>query len=170
MHWLYTFSVWLHIIAACVLIGGMIFLVSILVPLLIRDPDLQPLRAPVMHKIGVRFRNEAWAILFILITTGFANLLFRGIGARTMASMEFWSTSFGRVLAIKLVLVGIILVMRATHDFLIGPRATHLGQTDPDNPLTIRYRNLARNMARFDLLLTFAVVVLAVWLVRGVPW
>lgn len=55
MHTLYLVSVWLHIVAAMTWIGGMIFLVAVLVPML-RRPERRAQAAELFGILGVRFR------------------------------------------------------------------------------------------------------------------
>ncbi len=76
----------------------------------------------------------------------------------------------GRALGVKLLLVAVILVFSALHDFLIGPRATALGRADPTSPEAIRVRRQASWIGRLNLLLGLVVIALGVVLVRGWPW
>ena len=55
MHALYLFSVWLHILAATAWIGGMFFLVLVVVPWLRRGNERQD-AATFLQETGERFR------------------------------------------------------------------------------------------------------------------
>lgn len=55
MKLLYLASVWLHLLAAAVWLGGTIFLALVIVPAL-RRPALQGVAAPLIQWTGERFR------------------------------------------------------------------------------------------------------------------
>ncbi|MEW6272928.1 MAG: CopD family protein [Thermodesulfobacteriota bacterium] len=169
MHALYVVSVWLHLLAAMVWIGGMVFLAAVVVPAL-KSPELAPSRVALLHGTGVRFRRVGWLALGTLLVTGLLNLLLRGYGLTQLTSAALWRSSFGEVLAAKLVLVAVILALSLVHDFVVGPRATRVLRTDPTSPAAARVRRAASWLGRANLLLALAVLALAVMLVRGAPW
>lgn len=168
MHGLYVLSVWLHILAASVWVGGMVFFAAVLVPML-RSPKLSDQVGALVHELGVRFRTVGWACLLLLIATGLYNLHHRAM-LDDLLTASFWATPFGQTLGIKLVLVGIVLAISGIHDFYVGPRATQLLRQDPTDPAAQKFRKAASRIGRANLLLGLAVVVLAVALVRGNPW
>ncbi len=169
LHTVYLLSVFLHILAAVVWIGGTIFFVIVLVPV-IRRPEVGANASLLIRLTGLRFRWVGWACFIIFILTGFGNLAFRSIGPAELGSALFWQTSFGAVLALKLVLVAVILLMSAVHDFFIGPRAAVLWRDNPASAVTQRFRRYAVQLGRLNLLLALIVIVLGIMLVRGVPW
>lgn len=153
MSTLYLLSVWAHILAAAVWIGSMAFFALAIVPVL-RQGHNRELMLPMVQAIGRRFRVIGWACLVVLVVTGLTNLWLRGIGASALMEASFWASAFGRTLAHKLALVGVVFVATAAHDALSGsPR-----------------RKLISWLGRVTLLLSMGVVILAVALVRGVPW
>ena len=164
----YLVAVWCHVLAAILWIGGMAFLTLVVVPAL-RAVDLGQRRVELLHHTGVRFRNVAWIALGVLIATGIAILWLRGIGWAALTSVAFWNTSFGRVLAVKLLLVTAIGASSVLHDFVLGPRATQQLRADPSSPEALRLRRTVTLLGRGNLLLALAVVALAVTLVRGLP-
>lgn len=168
MHTLYLVSVYLHILAAVVWIGGMAFFVAVLVPLLKR-PELQARAGALIHWVGLRFRAVGWASLGVLVVTGTFNLYARGVRPSDLSSGAFWRGGFGLALGIKLSLVAVILTISALHDFWIGPRATALMQQAPETARAVHLRKLARWIGRTNMILALAVVALAVILVRGWP-
>jgi putative copper export protein len=103
------------------------------------------------------------------VLTGVVNLLARGIGLRELRETIFWQGSFGRTLAIKLILVAAILLISAFHDFFLGPRAAAAWEADPASAETFRLRRQAVQLGRLNLLLALVVIVLGVMLVRGAP-
>lgn len=164
----YILVVSLHILAACVWIGGMVFLAAAVLPVL-RRPAYQAVAIPLIHATAVRFRWIGWGTLGLLIGTGIADLIFRGYGWEQLRSGALRQSSFGHVLGIKLVLVAAILIVSAWHDIFVGPQFTRAGQEDPHSPHTRRLRRLASWVGRVILILSVVVVVLGVMLVRGVP-
>ena len=156
----------LHIVAACAWLGGMLFLVLVVVPAL-RAPALAAHSAAAFTVVGERYRTVGWATLLVLVVTGVTNAAIRAGSAAGLADASWWATPFGRILAAKLVLVALVLGFSAVHDFVVGPRAGRLMLEAPDQPGTVRWRMAARWMGRINLLLALAIVALAVRLVRG---
>ena len=169
MRVLYLATVWLHLLAAIVWIGGITFLSLIVIPAL-RSADLASSRGPLLHRTGVRFRRVGWICLGVLLGTGALLLSLRGVGWGDLASGTFWDSPFGRTLAVKLFLVALVLAASIVHDFWIGPRASRLLRAAPGSPQTARLRSRATLLGRMNLLLALAIVALAVMLVRGQPW
>jgi copper resistance protein D len=166
MPW-YEVSVSLHILAACVWVGGMIFLAIVVLPIL-RQPGYRSVAVPLIQAAGVRFRWVGWMALGMLVLTGVANLSFRGYGWTLVRDGSAWQGWFGHTLAVKLILVAAIVVISAVHDLVLGPRFTRLAGEEPDLPAARRLRRQAAWIGRIVLLLSIAVVVLGVILVRGV--
>lgn len=170
MHGLYVISVWLHIIAAAFWVGGMLFMVFVLIPTL-RGLDDQRLAGRLMHWLGVRYRWFGWITLSLLVLTGIVNLFMRGIGWSELIQGDIWRSAFGHMLAVKLWLVALIFITSALHDFVIGPRATRIARAaNPKSAEALRVRRQAAWMGRLNLLVGLVVVALGVMLVRGWPW
>ena len=165
MRTLYLVSVWLHIIAAMAWVGGMLFLVTVLVPLL-RTPQLRPQASELFHALGMRFRVVGWIALGTLVTTGVFNVTMRGYRVGQLLNGEAFAGAWGTALALKLVLVTLIVAMSAVHDFWLGPRATRLAREKAPESQRERGRRIASMMGRTTFLLALAVVALAVTLVR----
>jgi putative copper export protein len=163
---LYLVSVVLHILAAALWAGGMLFLVLVIVPLL-RTPALRERAVELLAAMGLRFRTVGWASLLVLIVTGTINAAFHAPSPGALADAAWWTAPWGRQLAHKLALVAVILVLSAVHDFGVGPRATRLMASEPGSPRTLRWRRAASWMGRINLLLAVGVIALAVGLVRG---
>lgn len=163
---MYLLLVWLHIVSAIIWIGGMTFLALVLIPVT-REKIYRHISADLIEKTGVRFRLIGWICLVLLIISGTANLYYRGIGWNKLASSQFWGGSFGYTLGIKLILVTIILMLGALHDFVIGPKATSLWRENSQSPQAQHWRRWASWFGRINLLLALTVLFLAVVLVRG---
>jgi len=136
----------LHLLAALVWIGGMLFIALVLVPVVRRTGD-PALRARLVHDVGVRFRTVGWIALGLLLLSGLGNLWHRP--SLLHAPRFHW----------KLGLVVTALALSALHDFVLGPRAGAPG-ADP------RLRARAARVARVNVLVVLAVVVLGLAL-RG---
>lgn len=168
MHALYLLSVWLHIVAVVAWVGGMIFVVVVLAPL-IRRPELSGTSPLLFRWSGMRLRGLGWSCILLLIVTGTFNLVYRGVAWTELSNGEFWRSSFGFILGIKLVLVGVILLTSAIHDFITGPRATALWELDAASADALRLRKRATQIGRLNLLLALIATFLGVVLVRGMP-
>lgn len=166
---IYFLSVLAHILAAVVWIGGMLFLVLVVVPALQRGVP-PATRSAIIRDAGRRFRLVGWICLVVLAATGLANLAARGVSLAVARRPEFWETPFGGLLAVKLVLVAATLILSAAHDFWIGPRASRLLLSNPVPPSAARWRSAASLAGRLNLLLALAILALAIGLVRGWPW
>jgi putative copper resistance protein D len=162
----YLLLVWLHLVAAAVWVGGMVFLVLVVVPIT-RRLEPRGLAVSLIAQSGRRFRRVGWGCLGILLVSGAFNLGSRGFGWEDVVSGHIFTGAFGHVLGMKLLLVFIALVLSAVHDFFVGPRATAAAQAAPGSPEATRLRRWASWLGRLNLLLALAAIALAVTLVRG---
>jgi copper resistance protein D len=162
----YALCVWLHIVAACAWVGSMIFFAVVVVPVL-RRPEARPYAAILLRQLGVRFRALGWVSLFVLLATGTLNLYYRGIGWAVLANPAFWRVGFGHLVAWKLALVALVIVLTALHDVLIGRSAVRTLAERPGSPDATRIRAFASWLGRATLVVSLAILVLAVLLVRG---
>jgi len=166
MNALYLFSVWLHIVAAIAWIGGMIFIAAVIVPTL-REPAFRPHAAALVSRVGTRFRTIGWALIAVLVVTGTINMAEHGVGWTDVLGGAIWSGHFGRLLTVKLVLVGVVVLISVVHDFFVGPEASAAAQADPGSARSARLRRQASWMGRTNLLIALAIVALGVALARA---
>jgi len=162
MHTLYLLSVWLHVVAAMAWVGGMIFLVAVIVPLL-RRPEMRDRARELLRLSGRRFRTLGWLSLGTLLVTGTFNVAHRGYGVEHLVSGDLFRGEWGRALAVKLALVVALLALSAVHDFWVGPAATREDLTADRRE---RFRRAASLMGRTSFALALAVVAIAITLVR----
>lgn len=162
---LYYLNVTIHVLAAMLWLGGMFFIGVVAAPLL-RAIDPPPLRQRVFQELGTRFRRVGWWAITVLVTTGIINLHYHGWlhWNGVFGSADFWRTSAGHALALKLFAVASMVIMSATHDFVLGPRA---GRAVAGSPEAIALRKRAALYARLNAILGVLLVVAAVWLARG---
>ena len=168
MRWFYLISVWLHVLAAAIWVGGMVFVALVVVPVIQRK-ELEGAGARLIHLTGIRFRWVGWACFVLLLLTGLVNILARGFAWADLFAAQFWTGPFGRLLALKLFVFALILAASAVHDFVVGPRAVAIWQERPGSAEATRLRRQATRFGRLNLLLALLIVALGVMLVRGGP-
>ncbi len=153
-------NLWLHILAAVIWIGGMLFLSLVAVPVL-RQVDSPLLRADLFRKMAWRFRRLVWICLAVLILTGTVNVAFYGDTTQ--------GSPYLKVLGIKLGLVAVLVTMGVAHDFIIGPRAARAQSRDGLLPTgtDLLMVQLAPWVGRLNLLLGVIILVLAAALTRS---
>jgi uncharacterized membrane protein len=161
---MYYLSVTIHLLAALLWLGGMLFLAAVGAPVL-RKIESPKLRAELFQALGQQFRLVGWIAIAVLIVTGLLNLHFRGfLNAAALGSSTFWATRYGHSLAGKLACVGIMLVVQAIHDFRHGPRASKLV---PGSAEALQMRKWAAWLARINAVVGVILVYFAVRLARG---
>lgn len=106
-----------HVLAAMVWVGGQLVLSGVVLPVL--RADLEPeVRAVVVSRAARRFGTVAkLALLPLLLITGTALAWHRGV---TFGSLD--QPGYGRLLAIKLVLVAAAVVLAVAHGIMAGRR------------------------------------------------
>lgn len=166
-HSIYLLSVTIHILSAMVWIGGMLFLVLVVVPWLRSGAAVDASRF--LRETGVRFRNVGWACFGLLLATGTYNLYVRGVRFASFTDDRWLASSYGKVIVLKLTAFAIVLAVSAAHDFYVGPRATDAIARSPASEETTRLRARASKLGRLNAVMGLVLVVLAVLIVRGVP-
>jgi uncharacterized membrane protein len=153
--------VWLHLLAAISWIGGMIFLSVVLVPVLRREPFASK-KALLFRTTALRFRVVVWGAIATLLLTGPLLLHQRGIPIGDPAGWPM-------VLAVKLGLVAILLLLTLTHDLILGPRVGKILQLPMESRTRFDHTLVLWSpwVARFSLVLTLAVLLAAIVLVRS---
>ncbi|MCL6552212.1 MAG: CopD family protein [Firmicutes bacterium] len=163
---MYHAAVFLHIVAAVVWVGGMVFLSLVLVPVARRLPPAE--RAALVTQVGVRFRTVGWVAMAVLVGNGLANAAVRGVTWESVMTGRLLASTWGRILAVKVALVAVILGASILHDFVVGPAASRAA-TGQATPEALRRRRQAAWLGRVNLLLALTVLLLATFLVRVVP-
>ena len=112
---------WLHLLAAITWIGGMIFIVLVVLPVvrpMLRADD----RALLIGRIGTRYGVVSVVALITLLITGYFN------GERRDVDWaDLTATGYGKRLLIKLLLVGLIIVVTIVHSWY-GNRIVSLAE------------------------------------------
>lgn len=156
MSTVYLISVFIHIICAAFWIGGMLFIPLVLVP----GIKGQANRVLLLHKTGIKFRFYGWLSVIILIISGVLNIYFRGLPFK----IDFFtSTSYGKLLSIKLALFVVMLLVGGIHDFYIGMKSIDEMQQTTGTKIKI----LARWTGILNMLLALIIAFLGVAISRG---
>ncbi len=163
---LYLISVFVHVVAACVWIGGMVALAAVVVPVLRRE-EMRETGLVFLHEAGVRLRAVGWLVLPLLVVTGLFQVTQRAGGVAPALELSFWSSGWGHLVALKIAIVSVVLGLEAWHDWWVGPRATELGRSAPGSAEALALRRRASWIGRTNLLLSLVAVALGVLLVRG---
>lgn len=148
---------WLHLLAACLWVGGLLFLSLVASPVL-RHRFTAEERSELLGQIGRKFRPYAWVAIALLAVTGLrrAQLAFGGLP-------ELWeglsTTPYGQVLRAKLLLVAVIVVLQLLHDFVLGPRLA--GMRRERSPGLARARAATIGLAIGTVILSLVVLALA---------
>ena len=167
MRELYFLSVWLHILAATVWIGGLFFLMLVIVPWL-RSGAREP--AMFLRETATRFRTVAWTCFAVLFVTGSYNLWYRGVRLHDLASTDWLFSRGGSPVAAKLAVFLVVVALSARHDFVIGPAASDAMRDHPGAPETERLRRQASLHGRANAVFALVLVFIAVAIVRGWPF
>ena len=161
---MYQAIVYLHIVAAVIWLGGMLFLAMVMVPLARRDAEVG---FAVLRAAAKKFVPVAWASMVVLAGSG-AYLAWTHWDVRpdTFFTGE---SHFIQFLQMKTGLFAIVILLSLAHDFWLGPRmmdrlaaARSSGSPLPTGPA----RLFVQWAARVNLLLVLTVVALAVLLTR----
>lgn len=161
----YLASVWVHLLAATIWVGGMAFLVLVIMPHVRRGDRSST--AALFGALGTRFSRVSWVCFLLLALTGLFNAYHRGVRPADLLRSEFVTSTFGSALLWKIGLFLTVAAISAYHDFVIGPRATEVLTHTPDSPEAPRLRRMASYVGRLNALLALALYAVAVVLVRG---
>jgi putative copper resistance protein D len=159
----YHVTLFLHVGAAIVWLGGM--LAFVVIAPIVREVEDDAARQRLFQRLGERFRVVGWACIGVLLATGPLQLWFRGWwGAAVLGSSLFWGSPLGHTLALKLTAVMAMLVVQAIHDFWLGPLA---GRAVPGTPRAQALGRRAALLARLNAVVGILLIWLAVQLARG---
>jgi putative copper export protein len=157
-------NVFIHVLAAFLWLGGMLFFALVAAPVL-RGIEPADLRARLFQRLGESFRLVGWIAIALLLITGTANLAFRGwLRPALSGDALFWSSPLAGPLRLKLGCVVSMLILSIIHDFFTGPKST---RASPGSPEALRLRRRAAWLARLNALAGILLVYASVRLARG---
>ncbi len=108
-------SDWLHLLAASLWIGGMMYIATTYLPVIMRVPSQERIRS--LLSVLPRYSPLAIAGVIIMSVTGPLNA-----ATRMDSIAQLISTTYGRVLIVKVLLVGGLLLTSAYHVGILRPR------------------------------------------------
>ena len=147
--------IWIHLVAAVTLMGGLIFFNFVLKPGL-QEVKSEPEKLEILRKVGQRFRTVTWICLITLILTGAFNMLYEGGSARI-------ETTWGVILMLKLFLFAITFGLILIHDFVLDPYAS--SSRNPGKSTNVSpYAGRAQLLQQAILLLTLIILLIASYL------
>jgi len=161
---LYILNITIHILAAFVWLGGMLFFALVAAPVLrrIEPPEL---RARLFEQLGESFRIVGWIAIAVLLATGLINLRLHGwLGPAARGEPQFWASMAGRMLALKFACVAVMLLLSAIHDFWLGPAAS---AAKPGSRRREALRRTASWIGRINAVVGVLLVYVAIRLTRG---
>lgn len=116
---------WIHLMSAIAWIGGMLFMGLVLIPVMRNAlPSIE--RTLLFDKVGHRYGVVSSVALLLLLVTGYFNGVHRHVDWAHLTS-----TSYGQILALKLVLVALVIGVTIIHS-LVGRRITFLTEQARD--------------------------------------
>ena len=157
--WLATVS--LHLLAAVMWIGGMLFLSMVFAPL-VRNGNVNPMFPSLFRAAAQRFRPVVWTAMAVLVMTGLVLVHQRGL---SLVDLAHWP----KVLQIKISLVGVLFILTFAHSLLSGSRVAKIKDlsesTRPMSQLVLLQTSY--QLPRLALLVALGVLVTAVVLARS---
>jgi|TARA_B100000315_G_scaffold245195_1_gene270796 uncharacterized membrane protein len=148
---------WVHILAACTWIGGMISMTLVIVPVNRSIQDFV-LRNKIIKNVAFRFKYLGWGSIIILILTGIFNSL------HTINSLnDFIQTSYGKTLLLKTIFVLVMILLSVIHDFYLGPKIIQIENEKNRRDLT----SMLTILSKSNLLIGLLILLLAVTLRYG---
>ncbi len=109
---------WVHLVSAIVWIGGQLFILIVLLPIL-RNALPRNERALLFAQVGRRYAVVSWIALLLLVATGILNGERRGIEWARLPQ-----SSYGRILLVKLIFVAVVIAITLVHALYFGRRIT----------------------------------------------
>jgi copper transport protein len=133
-HSLAVITDWLHLVAGAIWVGGIAQLAAAWLPRI--GASSLKLRLAVLRSVLGRFGRVALPAFALVLTSGAINALIELGGVSAL-----WQSSYGRVLAVKIALVGMIAVASFLHALRIRPRLLS-ANPHPDQRLERRHWRL----------------------------
>ena len=143
----------LHLAAAALWVGALVMFFGLLIPVAARRPD----RVRALHSALQGFAGVGSGIVAILVATGLVNSWIL-VGPSHLAGL--WTTPYGQLLSLKLVLFGAMLGLAGANRFRLTPGlARGLESAEPARALAALRRSLLLETG-----LSLAVLAIVAWL------
>lgn len=155
---------WAHLVSASIWVGGSIFIGIVLAPLLKTISESVEERVAIMIRVGRKFNKIAIPSLAILISTGLyssSNILSR--------PQLLFSTNYGIILVIKIILVISLLVMFAIHVRIIRTEIEKKIESKEMLPEIVqKLRSKIISLGRIMVFVSIAILLMAALLHSGI--
>jgi putative copper resistance protein D len=155
---------WAHLVSASIWVGGSIFIGIVLAPLLKTISESVEERVTIMIRVGRKFNKIAIPSLAILIATGLyssSNILSR--------PQLLFSTNYGIILVIKIILVISLLVMFAIHVRMIRSEIEQkIGSKEMLPEIVQKIRSKIISLGRIMVFVSVAILLMAALLHSGI--
>ena len=155
---------WAHLVSASIWVGGSIFIGIVLAPLLKTFSESVEERVAIMIRVGRKFNKIAIPSLAILIATGLYN------SSNILSKPEFlFSTNYGIILVIKIILVISLLVMFAIHVRIIRTEIEKKIESKEMLPEIVqKLRSKIISLGRIMVIVSIAILLMAALLHSGI--
>ncbi|MCC6158595.1 MAG: CopD family protein [Deltaproteobacteria bacterium] len=166
MRVIYLLMVYAHVLAACLLIGGSLFMLFN-VSVMGAHAEVRSAAPTVAPWLAARFKKIRWHSIAVLMVTGFYALWQRGLSPLALAGADAWKGAWGHTLACKLVVFAVVLGVMAYVDYVVSPalgRAMAGGDAAQAGVVRAKMNRLIKINSTLGLVL----VGLGVLLVRGI--
>jgi len=155
---------WAHLISASIWVGGSLFIGVVLAPLLKTMAESVEERLMIMIRVGRKFNKIAVPSLGILITTGLYNSYYILNKPETI-----FSTNYGIILTIKIMLVIALIVIFAIHVRMIRfDVEKKIEAKEMSQELIQKLRSKIISLGRIIVFISIAVLLMAAMLDAGV--
>ena len=155
---------WAHLVSASIWVGGSIFIGIVLAPLLKTISESVEERVTIMIRVGRKFNKIAIPSLAILIATGLYS------SSNILSRPEFlFSTNYGIILVIKIILVISLLVMFAIHVRIIRTEIEKKIESKEMLPEIVqKLRSKIISLGRIMVFVSIAILLMAALLHSGI--
>ncbi|TGL44601.1 hypothetical protein [Leptospira perdikensis] len=153
----------LHIFSAMIWVGGMIFYVIVVMPV-IRNLEFKDHKLKLLQLTALHFRNISYFIFLIFVVSG-TGLLFEKGFFHFESGLELWTSNIGLMFLTKIGLFTVLFLSSLYHDFVTGPKTFVYLTTDPSRHE--RYRKTSAFFGRFNLLISVSIAIFGILASRG---
>lgn len=157
--------IWIHLLAACIWVGGSIFIGLILAPMLKNIGNSIEERLTLMIKVGRRFNKFAFPSFIILIVSGIYNsrLFFENPN-------NFFESDYGILLFMKIILTIITFISYIIHIKTFGKEIENRILEDHDPQYLKSIRSKLIGYGRLIVVLSVFILLFAALLDSGVKF
>ena len=155
---------WAHLVSAAIWVGGSLFIGVVLAPLLKTITESAEQRLAIMIRVGRKFNRIAIPSLVILIITG----IYKSYNYFIKPEMLF-STNYGTILVIKIILVVILIGIFIAHVRIIRSQIEKkIELKEMSNDSFQKLRSTIISLGRVIVIISVIILLLAALLNEGI--